>query len=98
MPPRKKLRAVMEDEKPPAPEKPKTLAEAVEGDDYLSILIAQRREMVRDVRDERGPAKAALHRQIALHSKEIAALQAAVAEEAAEGGEVADEAFDASAI
>lgn len=92
------LRAVATDEKPPTPPKPKTLAEAVEGDDYLSILIAQRREMVRDVRDEKGPAKAALHRQIALHSKEIAALQAAVAEEAAEGGEVADEAFDASAI
>ena len=92
------LRAVAKDEKPPPPEKPKTLAEAVEGSDYLTILIAQRREMVRDVRDEKGPAKAALHRQIALHSKEIAALQAAATEEATESGEVADEAFDTSAL
>src|SRR5688572_7489179 len=92
------LRAVAKDEKPPAPERPKTLAEAAEGGDYLEILIAQRREMIREVSDVTGPAKAAMHRQIALHSKEIAALQAAVAEEAAEGGEVADAAFDASAI
>lgn len=103
MPPRKTpLRAVAPDEKPEKPEKPKplSLVEAVDGDDYLAILIAQRREMVRDVRDEKGPAKAALHRQIALHSKEIAALQAAAAEEAAEDAEGAtnDEDFDASAI
>lgn len=93
------LRAVAPDEKP-EPAKPKTLVEAVEGDDYLAILIAQRREMVRDVRDEKGPAKAALHRQIALHSKEIAALQAAAAEEATEDAEgaIEDEAFDAEAL
>lgn len=96
---RKPLRAVSPDEKPaPKPKKPKSLAEAVDGDDYLEILIAQRREMVRDVRDEKGPAKAALHRQIALHSKEIAALQSAAKQEADEDDEVADEAFDASAI
>lgn len=103
MPPRKKapLRAVAPDEKPAEPKKakPSTLLEAVEGDDYLAILIAQRREMVRDVKDEKGPAKAALHRQIALHSKEIAALQAAAKEEADEDAESApDEDFDASAI
>lgn len=96
------VRAVAPGEKPPAAAlvQPKTLAQAVEGDDYLAILIAQRREMVRDVQDAKGPAKAALHRQIASHSKEIAALQAAAAEEAAEDAEGApgDEAFDASAI
>lgn len=78
--------------------KPKTLAQAAEGDDYLEILIAQRREMIRDVGDVTGPAKAALHRQIALHSKEIAGLQAAAAEEAAEDAEVSDEAFDTEAL
>ena len=82
------------------PKKPKTLAEAAEGQDYLEILIAQRREMIRDVSDVSGPAKAALHRQIALHSKEIATLQAAARDEqeATENGPVADEAFDSSAI
>jgi len=80
------------------PAKPLTLAEAVESGTYLEILQAQRRQMVKDVADAVGPALAALHRQIALHSKEIAALQAAAKEEAAEDGEVADEAFDAAAI
>lgn len=98
MPPKKHLRAAEPDEKPPAPTKPLTLAEAAEGSDYLAILVAQRREMIRDVGDVTGPAKAAMHRQIALHSKEIAALQAAAAEEAAEDAEALDEDWDASAI
>ena len=93
------LRAVKADEKPATPTKPKTLAEAAESGDYLEILVAQRREMIRDVRDVAGPAKAAMHRQIALHSKEIAALQAAAEQEANESAEAADdEAFDAAAL
>ena len=92
------LRAVTPDEKPPARSAPKTLAQAAEGGNYLEILIAQRREMIRDVAGEKGPAKAALHRQIALHSKEIAALQAAAEQEAAESAEADDEAFDAEAL
>jgi hypothetical protein len=54
--------------------------------------------MIRDVKDVTGPAKAALHRQIALCSKEIAALQAEADQESAEDAEVADEAFDAEAL
>ncbi len=92
-----KLRAVTEADAKKV--KPKSLAEAVEGTDYLAILIAQRREMVADVKDEKGPAKAALHRQIALHSKEIAAMQAAAQEEADEDAEsTADEAYDPEAV
>ena len=78
--------------------KPKSLAEAVESGTYLEILVAQRREMIRDVRDVTGPAKAAMHRQIALTSKEIAALQAEAEQEATEDAEVADEAFDTEAL
>lgn len=78
--------------------KPKTLAEAIEGGTYLEVLVAQRREMIRDVKDVTGPAKAALHRQIALCSKEIAALQAEAEQEATEDAEVADEAFNAEAL
>lgn len=92
----KRLRVATESD---APKKPLSLAEAAEGDDYLAILVAQRREMIRDVADVQGPAKAALHRQIALHSKEIAALQAAASEEAAENAEaLEDEAWDAEAL
>lgn len=80
------------------PAKPLTLAEAVESGTYLQVLEAQRRQMVRDVADATGPALAALHRQIALHSKEIAALQAEANQEAAEDAEVSDEAFDAQAL
>ncbi len=80
------------------PAKPKTLAEAAEAGTYLEILVAQRREMIRDVKDMQGPAKAALHRQIALHSKEIAALQAAAEQEALEGVEADDEPFSAEAL
>ena len=94
----RKLRAVTPADAPP-PKPKKTLAEAVEGESYLDILIAQRREMVRDVKDEKGPAKAALHRQIALHSKEIAAMQAAAQEEADEDAEAtSDEAYDPEAV
>jgi len=92
------LRAVTADEAPPEPPKPKTLAEAVESGTYLEILCAQRRQMVADVATTTGPALAALHRQIALHSKEIASLQAEAKQEADEDAEVADEAFDSEAI
>lgn len=93
---KKHLRAAEEGEAPP---KPKTLAQAIQGDSYLDILLAQRRQMVVDLADAKGPALAALHRQIALHSKEIAALQAAAKTEADEGAESAqDEAFTAEAL
>ena len=91
------LRAVKPGEKA-TPEKPKSLTEAIESGTYLEILQAQRRQMVLDVKDERGPARAALHRQIALHSKEIAGLQAAADQEANEDAEAADEAFDTAAL
>lgn len=93
----KRLRVATEADAPKR-RRAKTLAQAAEGGTYLEILIAQRREMIRDVRDVTGPAKAALHRQIALCSKEIAALQAEAEQEAAESAEVADEAFDAEAL
>jgi len=95
---RKPLRAVAPDEKAPELVKPKTLVEAVESGTYLEILVAQRRQMVDDVKDTTGPALAALHRQIALHSKEIAGLQAAAEQEASESDEAADEPLDAASL
>src|SRR5207244_830115 len=73
------LRAVKADEKPDekAPAtgsaktaKQKTLLEAIEGGDYLEILEAQRRDVVASLPTEKGPAKAALHRQLSILSKE----------------------------
>lgn len=91
-----RLRAVQADEKS---RKPPTLAEAIEAGDYLEILRAQRREMVRDVRDTTGPAKAAMHRQIALLSKEIAQLEATdTDDDIGRAASTPDEPFDASAI
>lgn len=78
--------------------KPKTLVEAVDSGSYLEILVAQRRQMISDLSGAKGPALAALHRQIALHSKEIAALKASAEQEAAEDAEVGDEALDAAAL
>jgi hypothetical protein len=72
MPAKRGLRVASEGD---APVKPKTLIEAVEGGTYLEILIAQQREIADKVRDERGPAAAALHRHLSLLSKEIAELR-----------------------
>ena len=56
-----------------------TLAQAILNGSYLEILLAQRREIVETLPDQRGPAKAALHRQLTLLSKEIEAIRAAEA-------------------
>lgn len=78
--------------------KPKTLSEAVESGTYLEILTAQRRQMIADLSNANGPALAALHRQIALHSKEIQAIQAAAKQEAFEDGDVDDESLTSEAL
>lgn len=96
--PAKRLRVASEADTPTPSTPPKTLIEAVESGTYLEILVAQRRQMVTDLSDANGPALAALHRQIALHSKEIASLKAAAEQEASEDGDVPDQAFDASAV
>lgn len=94
--PKTPLRVVQPDEKPPAP---MTLLEATESGDYFQILLAQRREIVSDLPDEKGPAKAALHRQLSLISKEIEAIQARDRREGSgSASEVSDGEFDAAAI
>lgn len=95
-----KIRLVGDGERPCEAEKPMTLAQAIETGDYLTILRAQRREIATSIPEEKGPAKAALHRQLALVSKEIEQLEAkrreADAEEA--GAAIPDEKWDAEAI
>jgi hypothetical protein len=91
------LRAVEPGEKP-GPVKVLSLSEAIESGDYLQILLAQRREIVRDLPDEKGPAKAAMHRQLSMLSKEIEALASRESDEAEGGANVEDGKFDAQAI
>jgi hypothetical protein len=94
------LRTVKPGETAPVPpKKPKTLAEAVEGGVYLEILVAQRREIAADLPNEKGPAKAALHRQLSLLAKEIEQLEAKANEEAAEDADTdADEEWTDEAL
>lgn len=95
---RKGLSVVKAGDKPATPEKPLTLAQAVESGDYYKILVAQRREIAQAIPDEKGPAKAALHRQLSLIAKEIEGLDAAQEQEAREDEVAPDDTFDASAI
>lgn len=91
------LRAVDPDEKKPAA--PLSLAEAVETGDYRTILVAQRREIASSLPEEKGPAKAALHRQLSLIAKELSAMDAKAKQEASEDGELGgDQAWDEEAI
>jgi hypothetical protein len=86
------LRAVTEQDQPA---KRLTLVEAVETGNYRLILLAQQREIAATVGEEKGPAKAALHRQLALISKELETLD--LADVDGEGSVVAttaDEAWD----
>ena len=101
MPP--KLHAVRPDEPArgtkPAPRRHLTLAEAVESGDHYAILVAQRRQIVSDLGGAEGPAKAALHRQLALLSKDIAAIDAAkVDNEVGQAAATPDDTWDDSAI
>ena len=99
--PERHVRVVGPDEELPQPTEPISLSEAVEIGDYLGILRAQRRDIVSSLPEEKGPAKAALHRQLALISKEIQAIEAKAAQEAEEGagsGVINDETWDAEAL
>lgn len=79
-------------------DEPMSLAEAIELGDYLEILMAQRRQIAADLPDEKGPAKAAMHRQLSLLSKEIQALLVKDAEDTEGGADVEDEEFDPEAL
>jgi hypothetical protein len=89
------LRAVDPEERAP---KPLTIAQAVAQGDYLEILKAQQREIAESLPEERGPAKAALHRQLSIVSKEIESLEARDRDEGATSVPVESEPFDEAAI
>jgi hypothetical protein len=78
--------------------KPLSLAEAIDGGDYLQILLAQRRDIVRSLPDEKGQAKATLHRQLRDISKEIEGLELEAAGEKSVVAMTDDDAWDSSVI
>lgn len=82
----------------PEPEKVLSLAEAVETGDLRKILVAQRREIAQSIPEEKGPAKAALHRQLLLIAKELEAMDRRSKEEADQDGVTPDEEWDAEAL
>jgi hypothetical protein len=95
------LRAVQPGEAPPAKAKIPTLVEAIESGDPLTIALAQRRDIAASLPDEKGPAKAALYRQLMLVSKEIETLKlsaAQAAREDADAGPVEDETWNPEAL
>lgn len=92
---KRQLRAVKPDEQPKKSRKKLSLADAVETGDYRTILEAQRREIAKSIPDERGPAKAALHRQLSLIAKELEALDEQDKEEGADIERAADEDWEA---
>lgn len=91
------LRAVKPGEKP-EPARILTLAEAIESEDYLQILLAQRRDIAADMPNVTGPAKAAMHGQFSRISKEIESLRSRDSDEAEGGANVEDGEFDSEAI
>lgn len=93
------MRVVSPDERPEAKKKkPLTLAEAIEGGDYLQILLAQRRDIVRSLPDEKGQAKATLHRQLRDISKEIEGMELEAAEEKSVVANTNDDAWNPAVI
>jgi hypothetical protein len=95
---RASLRAVGPGDLPAKAKPPMSLIDAVEAGDYLGILIAQRREIAESLPDEKGPAKAALHRQLSIIAKEIEGLVSQSSDDAEGGANVEDGEFNSEAI
>lgn len=77
-------------------ETPLNLRDAVLSGDYRSILVAQRLELAESIPVEKGPAKAALHRQLTLVAQEIQRLELLTDDQ--EEPAVKDEPFDPMSI
>lgn len=93
----KKIRAVAPNEAPPAP---KTITEAASSGTHRELLVAMRDRIAKAVEDPNCPPRdlASLSRRLHELSKDIEQHDAVEAQEVSQGGPVADEDFDASAI
>ena len=99
MPRKANLRAVTDDEKPPKID-PKSVTQAASDGDRRDLLVAMRSRVATAVQDPNTPARdlAALTRRLMEIAKDIDAIDAEAAQEAAENVDADDEAFDAEAL
>lgn len=97
---RKPLRAVAPGEKARPPKAPLSVSDAAAKGTHRDLLIAMRERIAKAVEDVNCPARdlAALTRRLQEVAREIEAIDARSAEEAAENGDIADEAWDAQAL
>lgn len=91
------LRAVSEAD---VPARPKSITEAASVGTHRELLVAMRDRIAKAVEDPNCPPRdlASLSRRLHELSKDIEQHDAIEAQEVRGGGDVADEAFDASAI
>lgn len=96
---RKPLRAVAPGEKP-ARAKHLSVTEAAESGSQRDLLVSMRERIAKAVQDPNCPPRdlAALTRRLQEIAREVESIDARAAEEAAEGGSVADEAWDSQAL
>lgn len=97
--PKRALRAVSADEKPP-PRKISSVLEAAEQGSRLDELVQMRKVIARAIDNENTSPRdlAALSRRQIEISKEVEALRRQLSEEASNADSLADEAFDEAAI
>lgn len=95
---RRPLRAVTGDEKPKRVQR-KSIVQAADEGTPRELLVALRTRIAKQVEDVNCPPRdlASLSRRLLEIAKEIDAMDAATEQEAAESGDVADEAFDPAA-
>lgn len=96
----KSLRVVGADEKLAAPPEKLTVAQAAESGDHRSLLVAMRTRIAKAVADDDCPPRdlAALTRRLQEIAREIESIDVRAKEEALDGGDVPDEAWDAEAL
>jgi len=98
------LRVVKAGEKPPVVEPGKvaqlSIVEAAEANDERALLVALRLKIARTLQDSSTPAKdqASLSIRLMQINRDIQAHDARAKEDAADAGEVEDEAFDPEAL
>lgn len=93
------LRAVKADEKAP-PKKPLGVTAAAEKGTHRELLVAMRARVAQAVENQNTPARdlAALTRRLHEIARDIEAIDARAEQEAEDGGNVPDEAFDSEAL
>ena len=92
----RKLRPVQDGERAEKPQKPMTLAEAVERGTHRDLLVALRERLAQSVASASVPpvALAALSRQLTLISKELSVISAREDDAVGVAAQTPDEAWD----